>query len=253
MANIFKAVDKDVEELAKDYASKIKILESIFDKKTIIYIDYANVIGTYFKRKWNIDLNRAIKLFKSFTTVEKVRFYYGTIEGDADSEKRIQIAKDAGYEVHTKCVKKITMPFDVSSIPPDSAVFLKKFIKRPLLRALTKENIEDINRMLLELNKSGTTFLEDKKCNFDVEMSLHMLQDCEQSDIKNFVIWSSDSDFEYPIRKLMENKKIVTIWGTKKTIAHELQLLTSEGVRIYTINGLRNLICRDDERSDVVV
>ena len=55
---MFNAKTSRIEELAKLYSSRIKELENIFNKKTNVYIDFANVIHWQDKFGWHIDLKR---------------------------------------------------------------------------------------------------------------------------------------------------------------------------------------------------
>ena len=248
---IFKPFNSDVGELNLRYKKKIQFLSKLFSKNTIHYIDYANVKGTYFKRRWNLDLIRTKNLLDSFTTTSHVKVYYGTIEENLHSEKIIDIAKNYNYKVFTKSVKNIKIYFDTSSIPLDSALMLKKFIRIPLLKNLNVTDIQNINQILSRLNSQGVTHLVDKKCNFDVEIGVEMLQDANDKSVQNFILWSGDSDFEYPIKKLMELGKNVVVFCTRGTLSWELNELKNQGVTIYHINGIRNLICFDNERTDL--
>jgi hypothetical protein len=79
-----------INDLAQYYPQRIAELETIFQEKTNIYIDWANIFGLQEKLKWHIDLKRVYQLFRSFSTVYKIRRYYGTLCGDSTSEKIIQ-------------------------------------------------------------------------------------------------------------------------------------------------------------------
>ena len=96
-------------ELAKHFPYVIKEFETILDRKTHSYLDYANVRAWSEKLGWHVDLKRLHQLFDSFTCAHKLGFYYGTKEGDGESKKLIEICKAQGYEVTTKPVKKIQL------------------------------------------------------------------------------------------------------------------------------------------------
>lgn len=54
--------------------------------------------------------------------------------------------------------------------------------------------IEYLNNILLELNKQWAYYIEDRKCNFDVEIGTQILLDMHGGK-KKFVLLSWDSDF----------------------------------------------------------
>jgi len=82
---MFKSKTDRIKELAERYPERIKELEGIFDKKTNIYIDFANVIRWQDKFKWHIDLKRLKQFLDSFSNIEKIKFYNGKLEEDEKS------------------------------------------------------------------------------------------------------------------------------------------------------------------------
>ena len=73
-----------------------------FDKETNVYIDFANVFRWQEKLEWHISLKRLKQLLDSFTNVNKIKFYSGTLVGDTKSERLIAEAKALRYDVVTK-------------------------------------------------------------------------------------------------------------------------------------------------------
>ena len=167
-----------IKTIAEVEDHRIKELESIFNNPTNIYIDFANVWRWQKKLGWNIDLKRMKQFFDSFTNIKEVKFYCGELEGSLESFEMLKRAREKGYLVKSKPVKIMNLSIDVSSVPKDSTLILDQFIRPPLLRKLKIENIEYLNNILRELNQQGTLTLEDRKCNFDVEISVDMLLDC---------------------------------------------------------------------------
>ena len=72
---MFKGKTARIDELAKQYSEKIDELERIFDKKTNVYIDYANVKPWAKKLGWHVEPKRLKQFLDSFDTVEVVNFY----------------------------------------------------------------------------------------------------------------------------------------------------------------------------------
>jgi len=237
---IFTPKTERIGKMAEVFPKRIKELSEIFNAKTNVYIDYANVFFWAKKLNWHVDLRRLKQLFDSFKTIDKVRFYNGTLTGDKKSERLIKEVTKLHYDVHTKPVKIMHLPIDVSSIPLNSPAILERFIKRPLLKYLSIETIEYLNERIGELNKRGIKFIEHRKCNFDVEMGRDMLIDYERNSIKNFVLWTGDSDFADPINQLLKDGKRVVIFATVRRIAVELAKTKAQ---IFDIQKIRNFIC----------
>jgi len=248
---MFQPKTDRIKQLAKQYPKRISELESIFDKPTNIYIDFANVFRWQEKLGWHIDLKRLKQLSDSFDTIKNVRFYSGTLVGNAESESFIKEAGFYKYSVVTKPVKIMRFNIDISSIPLDSAELLKQFIRPPLLQKLNIETIEFLNSKLKDLNQQGIMYLEDLKCNFDVEIGRDMLLDYAQNKIYNFILWSGDSDFADPVRQLLTDKKKVVLFATTRRVSTELNNLKNDGLFIFDIQKIRDFICWPKEITDI--
>jgi len=244
MINVFNPKIERVIKLAVIYSDRIEELKQIFNKTTNIYIDYSNVIHWANKLKWHIDIKRLKQLLSSFKKVKTIRFYNGTLIGDARSEEFNKEAEKLGYAVKSKPVKIMKLSIDTSSIPANSPAILKNFIKRPLLKELTIETIEYLNGKLKELNDRGIKFIEVRKCNFDVEIGRDMLLDYENNNIENFILWSGDSDFADPVNQLLKDGKKVVIFATARRISFELGETASLK---FDIQKIRDFICRASE------
>jgi len=237
---MFKPSTERIRLLAKLYPKTIRQFNLLFNKKTAVYIDFANVVHWSKKLKWHVDLRRLKQLFNSFRNIKYVHFYNGVVEGDKRSEDIIRGALRLGYQVTSKPVKKMQLSIDVSSIPKNSPNILQNFIKKSLLRKFSIETIEYLNTQLEDLNKKGIKFIEHWKCNFDVEISRDMLIDYEHNGIDNFILWSGDSDFADPINKLIKAKKSVAIFATARRVSPEL---SSTGVMVFEIWKIKEFIC----------
>ncbi|MBU4311992.1 MAG: NYN domain-containing protein [Candidatus Omnitrophica bacterium] len=240
---MFQPKTDRIKQLAKKLPRRIDELEKIFDKTTNIYIDFANVFRWQEKLKWHIDLKRLKQLLDSFDLIQNVKFYSGTLMGDSKSEQFIKEAKQTGYIVITKPVKIMRLSIDVSSITPDSPQILKQFIRAPLLQKMSIEAIEYLNARLKELNQQGILYIEDLKCNFDVEIGRDMLLDYHDNKIENFILWSGDSDFADPVRQLLSDNKKVVLFATARRVSVELNELRKDGLFIFDIQKIRDFIC----------
>ena len=240
---MFKPKTERIKQLAERFPERIRELEVIFDKKTNVYIDYANVRPWATKLGWHVDPKRLEQFLDSFNTISSIKFYQGTLTSDAESKQFVRDIKSLGYDLTTKLVKIMRLSIDVSSIPAGSPDILKNFIRAPLLKNLKLEAIEYLNNQLRELNRQGKKYLEDRKCNFDVEIGRDMLVDYAEHGIENFVLWSGDSDFADPLTQLIEDGKKVAVFATARRIAAEFGELVKKGLYIYDIQKIRNFIC----------
>ncbi|MBI4121877.1 MAG: NYN domain-containing protein, partial [Parcubacteria group bacterium] len=239
---MFRPKTERIEHLAKDKAEVVKQLESFFAAKTRVYIDYANVRPWSEKLGWHIEIKRLKQFLDSFDTISAVNFYNGYLAGNERSEKEKTDAESNNYFLIAKPVKIIKFSIDASTILPDSTVILKPFIRRALLKRYQGTTVAYLNERFKEMNKKGEYFIEDMKCNFDVEIGVDMLLDCERNSAETFVLWSSDSDFADPIEKLMSAGKKVILFATARKVSRELSALSAKGLMIFDIQKIRDFI-----------
>lgn len=238
---------KKIEEIAKSKQDAIRQLQSIFDAKTRVYIDYANVRPWSEKLGWHIDLKRLKQFLDSFGTIESVNFYNGYLQDNERSAKEKQEIENCKYVLHTKPVKIMRFSINAARVPSDSTALLDRFIRRALLRRYEIGTIEYLNGRFTDMNKKGEYFIEDRKCNFDVEIGVDMLLDCERNSAETFVLWSGDSDFADSIEKLMNAGKRVVLFATARKVSKELSLLVGKGLLIFDIQKIRDFICWNSE------
>ena len=216
-------------------------------KSVRVYIDYANVRPWSNKLGWHIDIMRLKQFLDSFQVIEAVNFYNGYLEGDKKSERDIKDIENQRYIVRTKPVKVMKFSIDVSSILPNSTTIIDQFIKRSLLRKFDNETIRFLNKKFKDMNKKGKYYIEDRKCNFDVEIGVDMLLDNEKTKTDTFILWSGDSDFADPAKKLIKAGKKVIIFGTSGKISRELSELRKSGLIIFEVNKIKEFICWNKE------
>lgn len=232
-----------IENIAKDKQEVIKQLNDLFRAKTRVYIDYANVRPWSEKLEWHIDLKRLKQFLDSFDTIEAINFYNGYLAGDERSEREKSEAENYKYILRTKPVKIMNFSIDAARIPPDSTALLDRFVRRALLRKYEVGTIEYLNERFKDMNKKGEYFIEDRKCNFDVEIGVDMLIDCERNSAETFVLCSGDSDFADPVEKLMSADKKVVLFATSRKVSKELSVLAIKGLMIFDIQKIRDFIC----------
>jgi uncharacterized LabA/DUF88 family protein len=244
---MFKPKTEKIKNIAIQKPGSIEELERMLKGSVMMYVDYANVRPWSNKLEWHIDLKRLKQFLDSFDNIKAVNFYNGYIEGDEKSRKEIEFLENRKYVVRTKPVKTMSFSVDASSIASDSTALLDQFIRRSLLREYEINTIEYLNNRFKDMNKKGKYYIEDRKCNFDVEIGVDMLMDFERDNIETFVLWSGDSDFSDPVEKLLEAGKNVLLFATARRVSKELSNLRESGLIIFDIKKIRNFICWNKE------
>lgn len=251
MNNIrFESKSPKLTELSKQYNQQINELEKLFNKSTNIYIDYANVRPWSTKLGWHVDLKRLYDFLKCFKNIKSISLYMGTLEGNLESETIIKSAINTGYRVITKPVKIMKIFMDVSGISLQDSTVLKNFIRPSLLLKFKLETIEYLNSKLAELNLQGILYIEDRKCNFDVEIGRDMMLDLERNEVEEFVLWSGDSDFADPLRQIIDSKRTASVFATARRISREISDLGNRGLFIYDIQKIKKFICWKKEMGE---
>lgn len=240
---MFTPKTERIKEIAENKQDVIAQLGGIFGGKTHIYIDYANVRPWSVKLGWHIDLKRLKQFLDSFNTIEAINFYNGYLAGNERSEKEKSETENCKYILRTKPVKIMNFSIDASSILLDSTVLLDQFVRRALLRKYEVGTIEYLNQRFSDMNKKGEYFIEDMKCNFDVEIGVDILLDCERNSAEIFILWSGDSDFADPIEKLMSAGKKVILFATARKVSKELSAIVAKGLMVFDIQKIRDFIC----------
>lgn len=229
-----------INKLAELFPKTIEELNVIFSNSTIVYIDWQNVLHWQEKLGWHFSLKRLKQFFDSFNTIKSITIYTGTLEGDHHSIEQIKEIKDCRYFLSTKPVKLMKISIDVSSIPEDSPAILKSFIKKRFLSKLDIDTVKTLNKKLSFLNKQGITYIEEQKCNFDVEMGVDMLLDCERNNTDTFVIWSGDGDFASPITQIQNTGKKLFLFASSGKVAPELD---ETKVSIFEVKKIKEFVC----------
>lgn len=240
---MFTAKTTKIQKIADEKQGVITQLENILEGNTAMYIDFANIRPWSGKLNWNFDIKRLKQFLDSFDNISDIRFYQGLLEGDEVSENEIKEITQRGYTLVTKAVKIMKIPIDVSSIPLDSTAILKNFIRQALLRRFSVETIEFLNSKIKKMNTEGDVYIEDRKCNFDVELGIDMLLDFERKEIDTFVLWSGDSDFYDPVKKLLDAGKKVIVFGTARRVSKELSSLKDSGLIIFDVKKIAKFVC----------
>jgi uncharacterized LabA/DUF88 family protein len=240
---MFTAKTDKINTIATHSSTTVSGMDALLSGRVMMYIDYANVRPWSNQLQWHIDIKRLKQFLDSFDQIVDVNFYNGYLADDDKSEAEIEELEKCKYIVRTKPVKVMKFPIDATSIASDSTALLDQFVRRALLRKLDVQTVEYMNNRLKALNQQGEFVIEDRKCNFDVEIAVDMLLDLERDNADTYVLWSGDSDFADPIEKLLHAGKKVVLFGTSRRISRELNALREEGLIVFDIKKIRDFVC----------
>ncbi len=233
----------------KKNQSVITKLDGLLIGKVNVYIDYANVRPWAHKLKWHVNPKRLKQFLDSFPNINSIKFYEGELIGDAQSQSDIKKLVAAKYDVRTKPVKIMKHSINATSVSRQSPDLLKSFIKATLLRTFNIATVEYLNKIFSTMNAQGILYLEDRKCNFDVEIATDMRVDHIKDGIDTFVLWSGDSDFADPIKILIAEGKKVILFATAGRVSRELNELVKQGLFIFDIADIKEYICQPNEQT----
>lgn len=243
---MFRPKTERIKQFAEKQIEVIEKITRLFGGAVHVYIDYANVRPWSEKLRWHIEPRRLKQFLQSFENIRSVKFYQGELVGDLRSQKEIKHLRSlecGRFSLRTKLVKIMKFSVDATSIDAQSPILLRRFIRASLLRKMDVETIEFLNGKLRAMNNNGVYELEDRKCNFDVEIGTDMRVDHLKDGIDTFVLWSGDSDFADPVKYLLESGKNVVLFATAGRISRELNDLASSGLTIFDIGDIRDFIC----------
>lgn len=184
----------DLTELKKEYVrGELEISEEF--GKIFSFIDFGNVNNWFENDNQDWDFNLIaenekiaidIKKLKNFADLfsDKVRCYYGK-----DPKNKGSVGFDYALE----------------------KVFGKhNFVSKDIQKI--KHYIEDESIDYVQTDEDGKKFVEIRKCNFDVEMSVDAIKKIKQYD--TFCLFSGDADFVYLNNFLKKHgKKVILIKG----------------------------------------
>lgn len=170
------------------------------------FVDFGNVTYWYHndERDWEnkplgeerrliIDIQRLAAFLKLFS--DQKRFYYGWDPRSTKSQHLIVKAEKCGFV-------KITKPVQ----------FIKHY--------LDEEEIGDGDREFVKTDRDGRPYVEIRKGNFDVEISVDSIRLMKKYD--TFCLLSGDSDFAHLARFLKKNGKKVIVMASGQ-VYHSLK------------------------------
>lgn len=179
------------------------------ESSLIAYLDLSNMFHWQDTLKWNFSVYETIKQLKAIKTLKEIRVYYGFNEREFKKSKRFHKSVMAsGATLITKPVKWIK-----------KNISKRLFVKNATLEKLDQNAHSKLEQFINCLNDRNIE-IEEPKCNFDVEMSLDMLDNSDK--ISGILLFSGDSDFYEPLERLRIKGKSIYIFGVRGQVAREL-------------------------------
>ncbi len=187
-----------------DYLEWIKEEAALF-----AYLDLTNMLHWQDTLGWKFRIEDVINQLLSFPNLSEVKVYYGLNNRDKkNSDAFHDRIKKAGAILKTKPMKYLAK--DISE---------GMFFQRKTLTLFDDTIKNKINELIDELHKSGIV-IEEPKCNFDVEIAMDMLDHSDK--LTAIMLFSGDSDFLEPLKRLKIKGKKIGVVGVRGKVAAEL-------------------------------
>ncbi|HOE15174.1 MAG TPA: NYN domain-containing protein [Candidatus Paceibacterota bacterium] len=188
----------------KDYLDWINKETAIF-----AYLDLTNMFHWQDVLGWKFRIEDVVGQLFTFPNIKEIKIYYGKNERDLkNSEAFHDRIKKTGAILRTKSMKFITKEINEGL-----------FFQRRTITLFDGSVRNKIQELIDELQKSGI-IIEEPKCNFDVEMTMDMLDDTEK--LTAVMLFSGDSDLKEPLERLKVKNKKIGIVGVRGIVAGEL-------------------------------
>lgn len=203
----------------EDYLEWINKETSVF-----VYLDLTNMFHWQDVLGWKFRIEDLIEQLFGYPCIKEIKVYYGLNGKDIkNSEAFHNRIKTTGAILKTKLMKFI--PKDIN----EGLFFQRRTI------SLFDGSIRDkVSGFIEELNKSGM-IIEEPKCNFDVEITMDLLDDVEK--VTAILLFSGDSDLLGPLERLKVKGKKIGVVGVRGKVAGELHNIKDKYIdfgRFYT-------------------
>jgi len=201
-------------DIPQDILNKFIVRKDYLDwinKETAIfaYLDLTNMFHWQDVLGWKFRIEDVVGQLFTFPNIKEIKIYYGKNERDLKNSKAFHNRiKKTGAILRTKPMKFITKEINEGL-----------FFQRRTITLFDSSVRNKIQGLIDELQKSGI-IIEELKCNFDVEMTMDMLDDTEK--LTAVMLFSGDSDLKEPLERLKVKNKKIGIVGVRGIVAGEL-------------------------------
>jgi uncharacterized LabA/DUF88 family protein len=174
-----------------------------------IYVDLANVFGWKNRLGWKFKLKDFLEQLNKIESVKEVKVYFGSDHRNPKKAKYLEkVVLKSGILYITKPVKYIQKTISESF-----------FVREKTMAEFNNEVILMIQQVV-DIVKTEQPIVEEAKCNFDVEVTMDMLDDIEKETA--IILLSGDSDFAAPLERLKIKGKKIFVMGVRGLVAGEL-------------------------------
>jgi uncharacterized LabA/DUF88 family protein len=209
--------------IRKDYLEWINKQTSI-----IAYLDLTNMFHWQNVLGWRFRIEDVIEQLFTFSNIKEIKVYYGLNQRDLKNSKAFhKRIKKTGAHLRSKQMKFIPKTIEEGM-----------FFQRKTLTLFDTKIKERIWELINELQKAEI-LIEETKCNFDVEMTMDILDDTEK--VTAIMLFSGDSDMVSPLERLKIKGKRLCVVGVRGKVANELHEIKDKYIdfgKFYT--GKRN-------------
>ena len=201
-------------DIPQDILNKFIVRKDYLDwinKETAIfaYLDLTNMFHWQDVLGWRFRIEDVVGQLFTFPNIKEIKIYYGKNERDLkNSEAFHNRIKKTGVILRTKPMKFITKDINEGL-----------FFQRRTMTLFDGSVKSKIQELIDELQKSGI-IIEEPKCNFDVEITMDMLDDTEK--LTAIMLFSGDSDLKEPLERLKVKNKKIGVVGVRGIVAEEL-------------------------------
>lgn len=176
--------------------------EKIFSLKgkTLVAIDWANVYGWFKKLKWEIDIKKLFDYLKEYSEIYDIRFYFGIEKRNKKSEEFQQEIKNIGYTLISKEVKWVPVSLNIAHFRANNGEI------KSIAEVFGESKSHNIfKNFLADINKPFGGKFYRRKCDFDCEIVMDVMQDINNFD--GIILFSGDGDYKSIVEYLLDNKK----------------------------------------------
>lgn len=200
---------KNMAKKSVNDSSSLYIQELEKETAVYAYIDLSNVFHWQEVLGWNFRIEDMLNQIISLKSIKEVKVYFGFNERQVSQStalhKRI---RKTGAILTSKPVKFIKKTIDKA--------FLFKKSTLTLFNAVTRSKVTEL---IKEIRKTGI-LIEEPKCNFDVEMTMDLIDDTEK--MSAVMLFSGDSDMAGPLERLKLKGRKIYVVGVRGMVAKEL-------------------------------
>jgi len=191
------------------YSDFIRLLETNKETSIIAILDLSNMFHWQDTLKWNFSIYAVIEQLLAIKHLKEVRVYYGLNDYELEKSKNFhRRLRECGAILVTKPVKWIK-----------KSISKELFVKSSTLNQFDDDAHAKLDEFITYLQEKQL-YIEEPKCNFDVEMSLDILDSADR--ISGLLLFSGDSDLREPVERLKLWGKRTYVFGVRNQVSREL-------------------------------